>query len=664
MSKVINGVTIYGDHEDWTEARSGQNAGCIKLAENIEVSGGTVKLKLYHDTHTWTCTSCSNPQVFTKNYTGPDLALPYLKTAPGYIQPNWFNSGRFEARLKQPIAEHSYSTWWLWNGGGINEIDITEAVGDDNKFWRENKINTHAFKPPFGQPNPYNLPNDASSGTFKYPSQSNWDILWNTSARHRQEDWHTYTCEWDSTQIRFYIDGGHVRTLYRFWRWLGLLRVAAQCSPFPGQYYTTYGFPYNDASSSNLRFGITSRDDPGTPTSGRTFIDQTEIDYVRIWQRHPERDGHTEWCSGQNLTVSGPSTVYGGTNYTISVPQSGGTWSLSNDAFSMSSASQNGATLTINPASTNTSSILTYTYQPAGCSNAATYTKVITSGVPNSPYVQVLRSTFSNNTQRFFLSTASLPGHTYQWHVNWSISNQFTALPLNYAGSFSGTGPTVASQYISQYSTLAYSLDYTLTVTNACGTKEYHGYKFNVNGQRLKPHVEDVEEHSMQVAETMLTSLDSERYEGTVLAAMQEFIFPDTVTDKDVAEHELRVRYDLLFPYLVEEEMPVEEDPGIGGRAAAALLGSDSSQFYPSQVYPNPSVDEVSVRAGSQFNLGEPVSLKVMDMTGRIMKRDEIPVNATHKFLSTTDLPDATFILLLEQGSIRNVLRFVKLAKR
>jgi hypothetical protein len=95
-------------------------------------------------------------------HTGAFLATPFLRTAVGYQQPNYFNSGRFEARLKQPVAHKSWSTFWLWHGSGVNEIDITESVGHWHpQFW-ENKINTHAWGPDDGEYNPLNLPRDSS----------------------------------------------------------------------------------------------------------------------------------------------------------------------------------------------------------------------------------------------------------------------------------------------------------------------------------------------------------------------------------------------------------------------------------------------------------------------------------------------------------------------
>jgi hypothetical protein len=61
-------VYIFGDHEDWADARGSADGSSINLTENIEVSNGTVKLKTYHDTHTWQCATCGTPPV-TKHYT-------------------------------------------------------------------------------------------------------------------------------------------------------------------------------------------------------------------------------------------------------------------------------------------------------------------------------------------------------------------------------------------------------------------------------------------------------------------------------------------------------------------------------------------------------------------------------------------------------------------
>jgi beta-glucanase (GH16 family) len=120
--------------------------------------------------------------------------------------------------------------------------------------------------------------------------------MMNTSTRHRQDEWHTYRCDWDSTRLTFYLDGNQVHTLYRFYRNVQIgqypiyVKVAAGCNPAPGTYHTTGGYPYNDASNSHVRFSTSDRRD-GTSTSSRTFQHEMEIDYVRICSVIPSVTG-------------------------------------------------------------------------------------------------------------------------------------------------------------------------------------------------------------------------------------------------------------------------------------------------------------------------------------------------------------------------------------
>ncbi len=247
-----------GDHDHWSAARSDDHMNYIYRDENVVVSEGTCKLLIRRETGNWTCTDCDRPKHYRRHTSAGALATYYsLPDQPR----NSYNTGKFEARIKFPVFEGAWCAFWTWYGTSVNEIDIAEAwggglVGSDQ---RRNKYGTHAWWR--DSVNPYKLPYDAAMGGNKFPGQGWWDRLFGRNY-HAQDDWHTYTCEWDNNLIRFYIDG---ILLQSYWKYIKgrdypyngknyRLTLGSGCNPLPDtSYYINYGFPYNTESLSQLR---------------------------------------------------------------------------------------------------------------------------------------------------------------------------------------------------------------------------------------------------------------------------------------------------------------------------------------------------------------------------------------------------------------------------
>lgn len=105
--------------------------------------------------------------------------------------------GRFEIRAKLPFGQAIFPAFWMcgtndsWPTNG--EIDIFELYGGKNKdhiikagaWWKENGVNTSWTNRSFALPN-----------------------------KERFADkYHTISCEWDETQVRFYVDGLQYATM-------------------------------------------------------------------------------------------------------------------------------------------------------------------------------------------------------------------------------------------------------------------------------------------------------------------------------------------------------------------------------------------------------------------------------------------------------------------
>lgn len=259
--------------EYWEEGRYNTWTNCIWKDENVVVSDGTCKLIVKQETATWKgCETCTE---VTRNYTGGILETYYT---------NAFHSGRFEARIKMPVFEYAHCAFWLWHGDSVNEIDIAEAYG--NPYWpffplrsgnnRYCNYSLHSWPP---KHNPYNLGHHEIRN--HYPRQRWIDRL--RGRYFRQDEWHVYACEWDSTQVSFFLDGQLVNTIRKYHQ----DGKEAECSGNTGAWEVLQGFPYNSRSGCNLRFNTAISKDRSHRSPGFKVLGQMEIDYVRVRQRRP-----------------------------------------------------------------------------------------------------------------------------------------------------------------------------------------------------------------------------------------------------------------------------------------------------------------------------------------------------------------------------------------
>jgi len=149
------------ESDNWTEGRTsvGTTYGqSINLDRNVVVSNGTCKLIMKREPTTWVCDTCTMTPV-SRNYTSGMI---------GSYWSNYFNSGKFEARIQFPTYKWAHSCFWYYYGSRVNEIDVAECYGDPFYPWligrggnyRYNNYSLHAWPPNQNNPNdpnPYNL---------------------------------------------------------------------------------------------------------------------------------------------------------------------------------------------------------------------------------------------------------------------------------------------------------------------------------------------------------------------------------------------------------------------------------------------------------------------------------------------------------------------------
>jgi beta-glucanase (GH16 family) len=202
--------------------------------QNAVVQGGNLVITAAKETYTGT-------DGISRDYTSARL-----KTQGLFSQ----SSGRFEARIKIPSGQGIWPAFWLlgndfatngWPTCG--EIDIMENVGSQPAT-----VYGTIHGPGYSGSTAISASNTLATGKYA-------------------DDFHVYAVEWESTQIRFYVDG-----------FLYATRTPADL-PSNGSVWV-FDHPFflllNVAVGGNW---------PGAPDSTTVFPQQMLVDYVRVYQR-------------------------------------------------------------------------------------------------------------------------------------------------------------------------------------------------------------------------------------------------------------------------------------------------------------------------------------------------------------------------------------------
>lgn len=234
----FNGSSI--DAQKWEHEVNAQGGGNNELQyytarpENSYIDSGKLVIKALKET-----------------YTGPEGTREYTSARLRTKGKGDWKYGRFEIRAKLPFGQGLWPAIWMlptdWVYGGwaaSGEIDIMELLGQEpNKVygtlhyggeWPDNK-HTGAS---------YTLPN----GTFS-------------------DDFHLFVLEWDTTAIRWYVDGVHYQTQTQ-WHSSG----GAYPAPFDQRFHLLL----NVAVGGNW---------PGNPDDTTIFPQTMVIDYVRVYKK-------------------------------------------------------------------------------------------------------------------------------------------------------------------------------------------------------------------------------------------------------------------------------------------------------------------------------------------------------------------------------------------
>jgi len=185
-----------------------------------------------------------------ETYTGPDgITRQYtsarLKTQTLFAQ----KYGRFEARIKIPQGQGMWPAFWMlgdnigqvgWPSCG--EIDIMENIGKE-----PDKVHGSMHGPGYSGSN-------GLTGTYTIPSGKFAD------------DFHIFAIEWETSVVRFYVDGNLYETR----------------TPADLPVGTTWVFDHPFFILLNVAVG---GDWPGPPDGNTVFPQTMAVDYVRVYTK-------------------------------------------------------------------------------------------------------------------------------------------------------------------------------------------------------------------------------------------------------------------------------------------------------------------------------------------------------------------------------------------
>ncbi len=205
---------------------------------------GVLNFALYRDAHT----------------TSDGKALPYTSARIRSLHRGDWCYGKFEVRAKVPGAEGIWPAVWMlptdskygpWASGG--EIDILESRG--------NQVGETIGTIHFGGPWPRN----------KYQGKTH-----TLPGKNAAEDFHVYAVEWQSDEIRWYVDGEKYQTIKQE-QWTSEAAPDNPAAPFDQRFHLIMNLAVDGGF-----FNGTGQHSKNVPD--KDFPQLFQVDYVRVYQ--------------------------------------------------------------------------------------------------------------------------------------------------------------------------------------------------------------------------------------------------------------------------------------------------------------------------------------------------------------------------------------------
>lgn len=647
-----------GDNDNWSEGRCVLPYNSIIKDANVVVSNGSVKLQVKKEPSSWHCDTCTMDTLY-KNYSSATLNTRYTKS---------FNAGKFEARIKMPTFLYAHATFWTWMGNIVDEIDIAEAYGWTGSsglfgYYPKNGYSLHAWEP--GNTtitNPYGMQHVEVHNRFE--RQTWWD--WMRGKYFRQQDYHIYTCEWDTALVRFYLDGGLISEQWKyyqerdyttgwwFWQKTHHYKVGSTCNPGSGTWHIMQGFPYNDTSASQLRFDCAIDNESSKHDNG--LLGEMEIDYVKMWQRHPA-NGWTNICNPAPGAITGPNIVCNTATFSVVPPSPSGYWMT--PSANLSVVSSNNASITVqkNPTSNTFDGYVYYYPLDPNCPNTGGYAlqwKRVDVGLPVLSGVVCVAATNTSNyglhynllaqpltngltnpsSQKYFSAT------TFEWDVDYG-----PGLSLHYHGY----GQYVSTPTITYSPQTNNTVSWTVKITNACGTVIKTG---RMNYYLRKKAPDQFSDSNPDNLYAFADVVDLESYDSAVTHRVSELFLPENADSVTINSAIEKIAAEELAPYIILDSTDVQQI-----NAERKIKTNTASQ---TSYYPNPTTGMVNFTLSNKY-MQAPVDIEVYDMLGSLRKRRCVFYNSGDLvYLDLSEMGTGIYVVKLRQLNNFEQFRIVK----
>jgi hypothetical protein len=641
-------------HPDWNGFRYIPDRFTILRDENVEVSGGTCKLKLINVSSNWKCDGCPESSRIYANATAGTIQTYFRDPITDALKT--FNSGKFEFKARFPTHDWTHACVWLWKSSGVNELDFAESYG--NPYFpggmsthnnRRLTYSTHSWTP--------SLHSELSD---RFPNQQ-W-IDYSKGNYLQQREWHTYTCEWDANRISFYFDGKFLKTLHKYYknerkrrRFLGsyTVRSAAPDIIPVSEYYNVYeGFPYSTKTYANLLFwnGFDHKPGPLSPEEAVQPPNSTlEIDYVKIWQRHPELDNYSDQCTTNTPLIAGPSILNSSPTYTYTVsnPIPGGTWLILDPktlrmstklGISITSASSSSCTVSRIP-SLYREAIIGYLYSIPGCLSQMAI-KRIDLGTPLQSPQFIVKTNI--NTEKVFQLAAPFNYNTpteFEWIVNYGNGKSITA-----------NGQYISTPIIDVNE--SDDVNWTLTVSNEAGQSVFSGNNYNKLAVLTTPQNSQNDSVDLDTNIYYYNAIinDTNAY---INAVANEILSNPIIDSTDTTFTNTmieKIMFDQLAPY-------IEIDSTMNSFNTFKISPIEAI----TKIYPNPTTNLLNISLGSEYDKRKPIEICLFNLLGKIELKQTLDDNSRNKLIDLSPLSNTTYIIEIKQGS---TVRRAKITKQ
>lgn len=349
-------------------------------------------------------------------------------------------------------------------------------------------------------------------------------------------------------------------------------------------------------------------------------LGQMEIDYVKVYQRHPEEDGHTEICAASTYptvgtSISGPDMLCEEATYTISPSTSSGSWGYSSVYLHKTAETSGSITLEKDYPYPYDYGYVTYKYS---------------NGVPGCPVRSIskmVKCPLSYVTPIFIINAFDINGN-FRFHlvsdvydkidVNASINPEIS-WTIHYNANEDNFNPQTAQVYHikGQYAlspilhldtTDKYNIKWDVVVKYANDSLIFSG-----NRNSKSPYLQQQNDTNVTYFDAHLPSLQT--FDSSIMKIVETTIFTeqeadDTIFVKDRID---KMKIKALEPYLY-----------YGNNQAMMKQQNIDDNINKSIVYPNPSSNTIRIQLADTFRKDKAVHYKIYSIEGRLILENEL----------------------------------------